>query len=109
MSVLIGNECEVYATELNTIALTSEKMEKIVKNKQTNLTDIWIFCDNQAAINRINHLQIGLGQSYAVRIDQVARKLYNLYNIQLYINWVLSHRDISGNEHADQLAKNSGQ
>jgi ribonuclease HI len=80
-------------------------MEKIVKNKETNITDIWIFCDSQASINRINHLRIGPGQSCAVRIDQVARKLYNLYNVQLHINWVPSHCDISGNEHAGKLAK----
>jgi hypothetical protein len=61
-------------------------MEKIIKNTQTNFTDVWVFGDTQAAINRINNLRIGLGQSYAVRIDQVARKLYNLYNIQLHIN-----------------------
>jgi ribonuclease HI len=105
MSVPMGDECEVYGAELNAIARTSKKMEKIVKNKQTNITDIWIFCDSQPAINRINNLRIGPGQSYAVRIDQVARKLYNLYYVQLHINWVPSHRDISGNEHADRLAK----
>jgi hypothetical protein len=87
MSVRMGDDCEVYDAELNAIALTSEKMEKIVKNKQTNITDICIFCDSQAAINRINRLRIGPGQSYAVRIDQVGRKLYNLYNVQLHINW----------------------
>jgi hypothetical protein len=61
MSVPMGDECEVYDAELNAIALTSEKMEKIVKNKQTNIKNIWIFCDSQAAINRINHLRIGPG------------------------------------------------
>jgi ribonuclease HI len=105
MSVPMGDECEVHDAELNAIALTSEEMEKIVKNKQTNIKDIWIFCDSQAAINRINNLRIGPGQSYAVRTYQVARKLYNLYNVQLHINWVPSHRDIRGNEQADQLAK----
>jgi frataxin-like iron-binding protein CyaY len=58
MSVAMGDECEVYDAELNAIELTSEEMEKIVKNKQTNFKDIWIFCDNQAAINRINQLRI---------------------------------------------------
>jgi hypothetical protein len=47
MSVPMEDECEVYDAELNAIALTSEKMEKIVKNKQTNIKDIWIFCDSQ--------------------------------------------------------------
>jgi hypothetical protein len=58
MSVPMGDECDVYDAELNAIALTSEKMEKIVKNTQTNIKDFffWIFCDSQAAIDRINHL-----------------------------------------------------
>jgi hypothetical protein len=38
MSVPMADECEVYDAELNAIALTSEKMEKIVKNKHTNIT-----------------------------------------------------------------------
>jgi ribonuclease HI len=102
MSVPMGDECDVYDAELNAIALTSKKMEKIVKNRQINIKDIWIFFDSQAPINRINHLRIGPGKSYAVRIDQVSRKLYNLYNGQLHINWVPNRRDIQGNEHVDQ-------
>jgi hypothetical protein len=52
----MGDEGEVYDAELNTIALRSQRMEKIMKNTWTNITDIWIFCDTQAALNRINHL-----------------------------------------------------
>jgi frataxin-like iron-binding protein CyaY len=58
MSVSMGDECEIYDAELNAITLTSKKMEKIVKNKQSNIRDIWIFCDSQAAINRINHIEL---------------------------------------------------
>jgi hypothetical protein len=53
----------------------------------------------------INSLRIGPGQSYSVRIGQLARNLNKKYNIQLHINWVPSPRDIKGNEYADQLSK----
>jgi hypothetical protein len=62
----MGDECEVYDAELNALALTAERIEKIVKTNTTNYNDILIFWDSQAAINRINSLRIGPGQSYSV-------------------------------------------
>jgi ribonuclease HI len=103
----MGDECEVYDAELNALAPTAERTEKIVKTNKTNYTDIWIFYHSQAAINRINSLRIWPGQSYSIRVDKLARKLVKYYKIQVHINWVPtgSHCEITRNEYAYQLAK----
>jgi hypothetical protein len=46
----LGKEMEVFDAELYGIAKATEVTVKLVKEEET--TDVWIFCDNQAAVRR---------------------------------------------------------
>jgi hypothetical protein len=60
-----------------------------------------IFSYSQGAVRRAAHLEIGLGQQLARRINNEARALLLEYFIETEIYWIPVHSGILENEEAD--------
>jgi ribonuclease HI len=102
----LGQEMEVFDAELYGIAKAAEAAVKLAKQEET--TDVWIFCDNQAAVRRMSTTVAQPGQQYILNAHQHAITLHTM-NIHTHIHWVPGHVEVEGNEKADQLAKNGTQ
>lgn len=62
---------------------------------------ITIFTDAQAAIKRMQTLEVGPGQIFALQ----ARRILAEIDCSVEIRWCPAHEGIAGNEEADQWAK----
>ena len=69
-----------------------------------NLTDIWIFCDNQSAVRRMNDKRPLPGQEYILKVHRNS-EILSSQGIKTHIYWVPGHVNVKGNERADTLAK----
>ena len=97
----LGEEVEVFNAELYAI----EKAFKIVwEKKQLNTKKIWIFSDSQAAVKKLRNSNLKPGQYYIQLIRKWLEKFLNL-NIQVQLEWVPGHINITGNKLADKAAK----
>ena len=64
---------------------------------------VWILTDSESSIER---LQQGPGAQVDALADEVWELLANISkNRKIALQWIPGHRDIDGNERADQLAK----
>jgi len=70
-------------------------------------TDIWIFSDSQAAIQRIQKSSLNAGQCQVLAIENWIAKIKTKtkHQVDIHLSWVPGHMDITGNELADQAAK----
>jgi hypothetical protein len=80
----LGKEMEAFDADLYGIAKATEAAIKLVKQEET--TDVWIFCDNQAAIRRMNATIAKPGQQYILNAHQHAITLQTI-NIHTHIHW----------------------
>jgi ribonuclease HI len=81
----LGKEMEVFDAELYGIAKATEVAVKLVKVEET--TDVWIFCDNQAAIRWMATRVAQRGQAYILCAYQHATTLKTM-DIHTHIHWV---------------------
>ncbi len=94
---------EVYDAELFGIAQSLKfGLKEVLKHQR--ISDIWIFSDNQAAIQRIQTTNQGSGQHLAIKCQESLQKLIEK-KVTPHIHWVPGHEDIKGNELADEAAK----
>jgi ribonuclease HI len=100
----LGHQMEVYDAELIGIRTAAEQIATIILESNWYDKAIWIFTDNQAAVNRVASLHAGPRQDIAIAISDVAKQLYRR-RCTLIIEWVPGHTDVPGNEEADRLAK----
>ncbi len=68
------------------------------------ISDLWIFSDNQAAIQRIQSANQESEQHLAIQCQESLQKLIE-YEVTFHIHWVFGHENIKGNEIADEVAK----
>ena len=68
-----------------------------------NLTDIWIICDNQCAVRRMNDQRPLLGQEYSLKVHRNS-EILSSRGIKTHIHWVPGHVNVKGKERADTLA-----
>ena len=94
---------EVYDAELFGIHQALKLGLKEITRHQ-RIKDIWIFSDNQAAIQRIQQTSQESGQQLAIKCQESLQNLVN-NDITPHIHWVPGHEDIKGNEIADETAK----
>ena len=97
----LGTEAEVFDAELYGIMKAANIAVKLMKNE--NITDVWIFCDNQSAVRRMSDKRALPGQEYVLRTHNAAETLKSR-NIKTHIHWVPGHVQVAGNEKADKLA-----
>ncbi len=99
----LGTTMEVYDAELFGIAQSLKfGLKEVLKHQR--ISDIWIFSDNQAAIQRIQTTNQGSGQHLAIKCQESLQKLIEK-KVTPHIHWVPGHEDIKGNELADEAAK----
>ena len=72
--------------------------------KDENITDVWIFCDNQSAVRRMSDKRPVPAQEYILKTYSSAEILKSR-GIATHIHWVPGHVQVQGNERADTLAK----
>ena len=65
--------------------------------------DIHVFIDRQAALKRLQKVSLTGGQRICYEITELYKQLAKHNKVSIF--WVLGHREIQGNEHADRLAK----
>jgi ribonuclease HI len=75
-----------------------------LNSNSNSIQHVWIFSDNQAAIQRICKNSSSSGQEISYKLQSEAESLQS-QNIQLHIYWVPGHVGIYGNEQADKAAK----
>ena len=73
--------------------------------QRTRYSNLWIFSDSQAAIQRLYNHSIHNNQELVNKIHNLIIKLKQKKNLNIHICWVPSHMNIRGNELADKAAK----
>ena len=101
-SYYLGTEAEVFDAELYVIMKATELATRLSLDE--NLTDIWIFCDNQSAVRRMNDKRPLPGQEYILKVHKNS-EILSSRGIKTHIHWVPGHVNVRGNERADTLAK----
>ena len=101
-SYYLETEAEVLDAELYGIMKATELATKISLDE--NLTDIWIFCDNQTAVRRMNDKRPLPGQDYSLKVHRNS-EILSFRGIKTHIHWVPGQVNVKGNERADTLAK----
>lgn len=92
----LGPNVEVADAEVIAII----KALQLVQEASTQLDQLYVFSDSQAAIARVQ----GKASSYTL----LAKTLFRAFKeagTEVHLHWVPSHKGIYGNELADQLAK----
>src|SRR5205085_2685244 len=98
----LGTEAEVFDAELYGIMKAADIATHITKDE--DITDVWIFCDNQSAVRRMSDKRPIPGQEYILKTHTSAEILKSR-GITVHIHWVPGHVQVQGNEKADALAK----
>src|SRR5205085_2076873 len=88
--------------ELYGIMKATEIATRITRDE--NITEFWIFCDNQSAVQRMSDKRPVPGQEYILKTHSSAEILKSR-GITTHIHWVPGHVQDQGNEKADALAK----
>jgi len=92
---------DVFDAELWAIGLA---LDVAIEKRETLLQDgvkmVAVFSDSHAVIRRTAHLESGLAQQLASRINQSARNLL-AHGIATEIHWVPGHGGIPANEDKD--------
>jgi len=97
--VHLGYNQEAYDAECATIVRALRVGRD--RRKQQRISKITIFTDAQAAIKRMQTLDVGPGQIYALQ----ARWILAEIDCPVEIRWCPAHEGIAGNEKADKWAK----
>lgn len=100
----LGTTMEVYDAELFAIKQALKWSTKQTFQNIRNIKDIWIFADNQAALQKIQSHKAISEQDLASQCQQSLEILIE-QGFKPHIHWVPGHEDIKGNELADEAAK----
>ena len=71
----LGTETEVLDAELYGIMKATEIVVKLINRE--NITDVWIFCDNQSTVGRMCDKRALPGQEYVLKTHNAAETLKN--------------------------------
>jgi ribonuclease HI len=100
----IGTDCthNVYAAELTAIQMAVTLFEE----KSDEHTKVYIFTDNQSAIQAVDSPKRQSGQYIIKEILDIIDRIHKAKPTNtIHIEWVPGHKNIEGNERADQAAK----
>src|SRR5947209_2493793 len=98
----LRTKAEVFDAELYGIMKATDIATHITRDE--DITDVWIFCDNQSAVRRMSDKRPVPGQEYILKTHSFPEILRSC-GIATDIHWVPSHIHFQGNERADTLAK----
>lgn len=92
----------VYAAELTAIQMAV----KLYEEKINEYMNVYIFTDNQSAIQTIDSPKRQSGQYIVKKILDLIKRVREIKpTCNIYIEWVPGHENVEGNEQADQAAK----
>ena len=92
----------VYAAELTAIQMAVT----LFKETKDEYKNVYVFTDNQSAIQAIDTPKHQSGQYIIKEILDTIDKIHELApTCNIHIEWVPGHKNIEGNEQADQAAK----
>ena len=101
----LGSRAEVFDGELAALHMGFIRAFSYARNHQ-EIKHIHLFADNKSAIQTIDNPQPRPGQ---LRCYLLLKKIHEFLDQQfdhrVSISWIPGHRDIKGNEKADELAK----
>jgi ribonuclease HI len=104
----LGNKVEVYDAEMDGLARGAELAREWLhaRGNGHGAKRIWFFADNTGAIQRIYKATPGYDQEQSWRFRTTIHHILDAYpDMRVNIEWVPGHQNITGNETADQLAK----
>src|SRR6516162_3553081 len=85
-----------------------KSLQQAENHIHSSVKHVWIFSDNQAAVQRIVQNSSTSGQEISYKMQCEAESLL-AKDIQLHICWVPGHIGIYGNEQADKAAKRAAE
>ena len=101
-----GSKCGSYRAELTALERTTSDILKRAPTFTEEFTT-WIFTDSESAVKR---LEAGPGAQTDTIADNIWLNLNALAKYcEVNIQWIPGHRDIEGNEAADEAAKEAAQ
>ena len=100
-SIRLPDYCTVYQAEIMAIQLAATEACSVLTNRDTYIK---LFSDSQAALRSLN--------KFKVTSKSVARAINALNKLgdrrqRMELNWIKAHNNYTGNEGADELARNS--
>ncbi|KAF8248224.1 hypothetical protein K440DRAFT_549542 [Wilcoxina mikolae CBS 423.85] len=100
----MGHQQEVYDAELLGILKAAQKCFQICHRNNLTKRYIWIFTNNQAAIQHLNTFKPGPGLSTSLALSNISNNLHAL-KTTITFEWVPGHTDVPQNKLANKLAK----
>ena len=94
-----GNICSNYTAEIKAMTSAVEFVHQLFETGKEEPTDLVIFSDSQSALEALENQQ-----SRNVEIMRLAQSIDNLhksYKVNIMLQWVPGHSDITGNKIAD--------
>jgi ribonuclease HI len=100
----MGTSSEVFDAKLRAIDESLKTYLKYIRHHYLRDRAIYLFTNNQSAIQQVSCLSTGLGQELARSIHTTSTCLCHL-TVPVILHWVPGHTDISGNNEADHITK----
>ena len=99
-----GETCSNYEAEIMALTCAVDLTYQHFSQGEHQASNIVIFTDSLSALQALENYSTSQDRD----IGFLAKSLHNLltcYDIQATLQWIPGHEDVSGNERADQLAK----
>ena len=99
-----GELCSNYEAEVIALTCATELTYQYYSRCDHQATNFVIFTDSLSALQALENFSSSQDRDIC-RLAQSLNKLLTCYDVQATLQWIPGHEDVSGNERADQLAK----
>ena len=99
-----GELCSNYEAEIIALTSATELTFQYFSRCDHQAVNVVIFTDSLSALQALENYSSSQDRDIC-RLAQSLNKLLTSYDVQVTLQWIPGHEDVSGNERADRLAK----